>query len=536
MRKAYRILALALVFLLLSGCASNSGSGGQIIGGNTGPADAPESTANVQYIPEKVKDSKNLPVLKLVCVLDGRSVGGKNERKTCQENAINAVNQYLKENDAGFRIQIVIITGVEHDYGMGIDCFDNSRVREAAAEADLLYADFFPERMTEYLEPITEYISGSDAPLSGAVPHDSAWFRTSLNGEVYGIPHHNTSPYGQGWLVEAEVLERCGLTPEDFQREYWQMDDVFARIHEVYGTEFMMVNGDNPSLAYIDNRAAAIPSNILYDFSDFLTFVVACYGIDSSGDRPEIVNILDTDYIKQLHPASQRYSAAGYTFLSTSLEQKPQLVTYTDIHTDTPMLRDGQWYIPVTQKWNRYTMYGKMLGIAKTSQRKAEAVSFLQLLAEDVQLRDLLSFGQEGVNYTLEDGIGIPDKENRHDLSFLTPMADFGSFDTRYWRSGLNKFAVEEGEDPLEVYRQIVDSSQTLCPLDYRYWFDFSPIAEDIQAVISAVQLNVGCYSELTPEEYEAWMQEIREAGGDKVQAELQRQLDAWLAENPGWE
>ena len=336
--------------------------------------------------------------------------------------------------------------------------------------------------------------------------------------------------------MEAEVLERCGLTPEDFQREYWQMDDVFARIHEVYGTEFMMVNGDDPGLAYIDNRAAAIPSNILCDFSDFLTFVVACYGIDSSGDRPEIVNILDTDYIKQLHPASQRYSAAGYTFLSTSDEENPQLVAYTNINTDTPMLRNGQWYIPVTQKWNRYTMYGRMLGIAKTSQRKAEAVSFLQLLAEDVQLRDLLSFGQEGVNYTLEDGIGIPDKENRHDLSFLTPMADFGSFDTRYWRSGLNEFAVEEGEDPLEVYRQIVDSSQTLCPLDYRYWFDFSPIAEDIQAVISAVQLNVGCYSELTPEEYEAWMQEIREAGGDKVQAELQRQLDAWLAENPGWE
>ena len=52
----------------------------------------------------------------------------------------------------------------------------------------------------------------------------------------------------------------------------------------------------------------------------------------------------------------------------------------------------------------------------------------------------------------------------------------------------------------------------------------------------AAVRMRAGSFSKLTPEEYDTWMQEIREAGGDVIQAELQRQLDAWLAENPGWE
>ena len=111
MKKAYRILALVLMLLMLTGCTG--GNGGQVIGGNNGSKDEPESTARVQYIPKKVKGSKKLPVLKFVCVVDHRSILGKNENKTCQENAINAVNQYLKESNAGFQIQMIMITGME---------------------------------------------------------------------------------------------------------------------------------------------------------------------------------------------------------------------------------------------------------------------------------------------------------------------------------------------------------------------------------------------------------------------------------------
>ena len=345
MKKVYRILALILVLLMLAGCTG--GSGNQIIGGNNSPTDPAESTALVQYIPEKVDDSDGLPVLKCVCMVDFWCVVGKDSRKTCQENVINAVNQYLKEIDAGFRIQMVMITGMEMSYGMGLDCFEDSRVREEAADADLLYADFFPERMTEYLDPLTDYVTGSDAPLSNAVPHENLWFQTMLDGEIYGLPYRFNSPDSPGWVVQAEVLERCGLSPEDFQREYWEMDEVFAKIYEEYGTSFMMVMEDNPFLPLIDNRICSIPGNILDYYSHNVTFVASSYGIDTSKDKPAVVNILDTDYIQQIQQAAPRYTAAGYTFSDQEVFIKEQLVTYSYIYSDVPMLRDGKWYIPV---------------------------------------------------------------------------------------------------------------------------------------------------------------------------------------------
>ena len=336
--------------------------------------------------------------------------------------------------------------------------------------------------------------------------------------------------------MKAEVLDKCGLMLEDFQREYWEMDEVFARIYEVYGTSFMMISEDDYSLPRVNGRICSIPVNVLNNYSNHHTFVASCYGIDASGDHPRIENILDTEYIKQLQQATPRYTAAGYTFPDSIAIPKDELITYAAVYTENPMLRDGLWHIPVGQRWNRYYLYDLMTGIVKTSEHKEEALSFLRLLSEDTQLRDLLCFGEEGVNYTLEDGVGVPIEEKRHDLSFLTPMADFGNFDTWYWTGGPNRFKVEEGEDALEVYRRIMDSSQAKCPLDYRYWFDFTDLEDEIEAVNTAVRMRAGSFSKLTPEEYETWMKEIRDAGGDTIQAELQRQLDEWLEKNPGWE
>ena len=534
MKKAYRILALVLVLLMLTGCGNNGVN--QIIGGNNSPTEEPESTARVQYIPKKVKSSKKLPVLKFVCVLDSRSILGKDPRKTCQEKVVKAVNQHLRKANAGFQIQMVIITGVDMNYGMGLDCFEDSRVQEETADADLLYADFFPERMVEYLEPITDYITGSDAPLTNAVPHENLWLQTTLKGEIYALPYRMWSPDSPGWIVDAEVLERCGLTPEDFQQEYWEMDEVFAQIYKEFDTSFMMIAEDNSHLGLADGQVFSIPANVSEVSSFKNTFIIACYGTNSDNGNPSVVSILDTDYIQQIQQAAQRYTKAGYSFSDQEVFHKSQLVTYAAIYTDTPMLREGLWYIPAGQMRNRYQLYGFMTGIAKTSEHKEEALSFLQLLSEDTQLRDLLCFGEEGVNYTLEDGVGVPVEEKRHDLSFLTPMADFGSFDTWNWPGGPNRFQVEESEDALEVYRRIMDARLPRCPLDYRYWFDFTDLEDEIEAVNTAVRMRAGSFSKLTPEEYETWMQEIREAGGDTIQAELQRQLDEWLEKNPGWE
>lgn len=40
----------------------------------------------------------------------------------------------------------------------------------------------------------------------------------------------------------------------------------------------------------------------------------------------------------------------------------------------------------------------------------------------------------------------------------------------------------------------------------------------------------------MTEEVYIEMLQKFKAAGSEKIQAELQRQLDEWLAENPDWQ
>ena len=40
---------------------------------------------------------------------------------------------------------------------------------------------------------------------------------------------------------------------------------------------------------------------------------------------------------------------------------------------------------------------------------------------------------------------------------------------------------------------------------------------------------------DMTEEMYDQMLQDMKDAGSEKVIAELQRQLDAWLAEHPDW-
>ena len=535
MKKVYRILALALMLLMLSGCGS--GSGGQIIGGNSEQQD---SYAKIQYVPEKLKHAGNLPVVKWVCLTDDyvfatRGISGKDHYK---EDVIVSVNKYLRDIGAGFQLQFVFVSGLD-DFvieGQGImsleDWFTDSGVQAVAADADLLFANFSAARMQEYLEPISAEVQSS---LENAVPHAFLWQRTTLDGEVYGISSESCMPSYLGWYVDAKVMDTYGMTVEDFQQEYWEMDAVFEELHQQHGGSLIMISQEDSSMPVVAGSDFRLPENAMDNLATFKP-IVACYAIDSSGDKPTVVNILETERMKAIRSAKSRYLEAGYTCLDTDPNAR-YLISYSSVPNDEPVLRNGQWQIPVGKPFiNTRQMFGQMTGIAKNSERKEEALAVLKLLAEDETFRRLLCFGQEGENYTLENGIGNPTKKGWHYLGYLTPMSDFSGMNTQEWTMVSNQLVAAEGENSLTAYEQLVEKSYILCPLDFSYGFDLSGLVDEVKAVNGIVQSKSENFIKLTPEEYETWMQEIREAGGDVIQAELQRQLDEWLAQNPGWE
>ena len=529
-----RLFTLILVFLLLlTGCDSNKIKAPEIL--------SPEAVVKnrTQYYPEKVDSPEGIPVLKLFFIADYTDLGhGGNG--TCNPAVITAVNAYLEENNMPFRIQVVQVTDV-----IGEGWATDRQVLDAMEEADLIYNDFTPDMAKAYLEPITQYVTGSDAPLADAVPHEKLWTKATADGEIYGIPYIICSPTTSGWQVSEKVIKRYGFTVEDFARGYAEMDSVFAELYEKNGNvPFLMTFTSYSSGGSIDGTDVYMLGDVLNNIEGY-NYITACYGLDAYAETPVIENILDSERVRTYFETEQRYKDAGYSFDASS-EDYPCLVTSGLIMRNTPYYEDGYWYIPSgSLHWTETRPCGKMLGIAKNSTHQTEAAAFLELIAKDVQFRKLLCFGREGIDYTVRGGKATYNESSKHDLSFLSPMADFSGMDTGAFGWGLTDFPLAEGEDPLTVFREMMDECEMNFPLDCMYGFDTSALKGEIAAVNEIVRDYHTKDKDDEPGEirfsgkvdasYEEMIRKVKAAGGDRIQAELQRQLDEWLAANPDW-
>ena len=115
-------------------------------------------------------------------------------------------------------------------------------------------------------------------------------------------------------------------------------------------------------------------------------------------------------------------------------------------------------------------------------------------------------------------------------MDYLSPLADFSGFK----RSEYDDHPVtEEGSTPLESYRKTLEGSTVWYPLSYDD-FDLTGLEEELAAINAVLAVQLRSFHTMDAEAYEQMLSDIREAGGDKVLAELQRQFDAWLEAHPG--
>ena len=88
-----------------------------------------------------------------------------------------------------------------------------------------------------------------------------------------------------------------------------------------------------------------------------------------------------------------------------------------------------------------------------------------------------------------------------------------------------------DGKTKLQTLQENLDNSILCCSVA----LDFSGLDAELIAVSNVLQSYFNRFSYLTAEEYDQMLQELKDAGSEVIQAELQKQLDDWLAENPDW-
>lgn len=500
-----------------------------------------EKQVTCTLLPETVDNPEALPVLKWVSFCtsypDYERIIVTFDRDTqWSEEAADEINAMLAEREMPFRIQFMLFTTEEKQ----IDWLRVPEAREAMAEADLITGMFTQAEAIRYLMPITDYVSeDAEISLSGHAAHELGWNATTYDGEVYGLLAGQVYPTSGGWRVRDEVFTEYGFTVEDFQKDFLSMDEVFAKLYEKNGNKgFLYVHRASLMWTYREGVAVIWPSTMEKMIRNRFHCIGLCYAIDYSGEKPVVVNYLETEYFKQYSRKLFAYSSYLYDKSDAN-----ELVSYGSCYSAYPACyREDpgfytepgyRWLIPVGQTSVPMGYMQKMTGILKDSDQQTLALRLLEALGEDDTFRKQFLFGWEGKDYEVVDGEyqALSRQDGTYNMKFLSGMSPFCGF--IYDDHAVNEFLLPEteGMTRLETYQSSIEQSQIWAPVRFN-WSEMEENRDQIEEILRGGTRYLPFVSDDT---YENLLENIRDAGGDRVKRELQRQLDEWFAENPEW-
>jgi len=549
-----KLLALLLALLLLSGCAvvpgeTESRATEQTVPKATSlnkapsvPQDIPVSELKVsrQVLPTTVDNPENLPVLKWVC-LTNTSVGSN---RVWSENALIEFNQMLADRAIPFRLQLVIYTS---DQFVNISGYflDHPDIRQDDLQsADIINGYMSKDDASNLLMPITNYVTGAQEPsLKNAVPHDNYWASVAVGSEIYGVPTEKKSAYSLGWVVDKELMEKVGLKDTDFQKNFWEMDEVFEKIQksgysrfvrwgmDTFGESTAGRNGDIWSIA---------PGKIMLPLSQYFARCGSLFGIDK--ESGQVVNIMDTEFTRNLQLAANRYVKAGY-LASESGSTKVELARIWSYKACDNAYGEKR-LIPINSSIYDVAdsdSLARLNGITKKSSHKEEALSLLKLLAEDEALMMQFAYGKEGRDYTIDEmgyyHLSVNEDGSNYSMCHLAIMSGFAgiillenSRESRMVTNAIGATDVRyEGKDWLESHREQWDNAEKR----YMVTFDYTGFEEEADAIRRLAVAKFSSFSNMTPERYDKMIADFNAAGADKILASLQKQYDQWKKDNP---
>lgn len=494
---------------------------------------------NRQVLPETVENPDGLPVLKWVCMV-------RTGNKAWNEAAAVELNQMLADRNLPYRVQFTILATSKNIYPW--DWFSRPEIQKELEDADLIYGYYTYKEMEEWLLPITDHIYGDAQPsLAGALPDSLSWFSFEANGEIYGIPKQVSVGSCQGWSVDTDFMEKYDLTVEDFNRNFWEMDELFSEIYEKNGNQPFIYDCSKELGGQIlsDAVMSNVPMSVAFTHSAYQG-ICMCFSIDLQAEKPTVVNVLETERFSKVHDAALRYLNAGYM-----TQKRDYAISYTQF-VDAIEPYQYEWlgresyYIPCTPIGLQSLSYAYVTGISANSANQEQALSLLEQIMTDEALRLQLCYGKEGRDYTLEDGVYTlitQEDGSCYYMDYLSPKAKFFEFVSADEDTGRLVYSTSdsgikkrEGMTRLESYRtSLAEASFSYCSAV----FDYSILGDELLAleqVLRDYYPMFGDTENYSEEYYQEMLEKMEEAGMSTIISELQRQLDAWIAEHPDWD
>lgn len=494
--------AIVLLGTLLSACSGNS----QNEGASSAPSEGASSSVDsglkpvelVWYYPQWA----TYPDLKEVEV----------EVNKITQEKINATIRMMPTDGGSYEQKLNTMVAANEEFDIAWTSFwmfnyaQNAR-RGAFAEIGSLLDEYGPE-------------------LKATFP-DMVWDALKVDGDIYGVLNYQTITNKEGFLIQKRFADKYNLDASTIKT----IRDIEPFLQQIKDNEPDIIpfaltragNFENMKTTY--NNLEFISNEALVGIyrGDAETKVI---DVVQSPEYKEYLTLMHDWYAKGLiNPDAPTVKALDDRKKTGQLAVTFHNVLKPGKEVEEQIASGGQEIVivPTSEPFvGTNTIIQSMQSISKTSKNPERALMFLNLLNTDKELLNLICYGIEGKHYT------------RISTDTIKLIDNSGYSPNQTWVFG-NGFLADLQEGQTEEVREatLKENNEAQASPILGFTFDPEPVQTEI-ANIQAVNdefgppLNTGAAEvEATLAEYVAKRQK---AGIDKVVAEIQRQLDEWMA------
>ncbi|MBQ9064392.1 MAG: ABC transporter substrate-binding protein [Blautia sp.] len=373
------------------------------------------------------------------------------------------------------------------------------------------------------LMPLDDLLEEEAPELLETVP-DEVLKATRKNGVTYAVPIYNDQRNDYYWLARTSVLEEAGIDPESIH-DYKDITEVFEKVHEIR-PDLKMVSTAGQNLT---GQTGALLNGTLYDN---IGSNVAAVMVEE--DAAKVVCLFETEEYKETVHILNEWYEAGYIDMDAPIRQdapttdrsvfseflggNPTRTLTTDSAAGEPITKVKLAEGPIST--GVATIMTMAIPVSATEPEGAARL--MNLCYTDPTVKNLVSYGIEGVDYTLNEDGAIVKADNA--LYNPNSVGIFGNQFLAYPTvEEVNAGIASEAVNPDDWYYS---------PL-YGFSIDLEPISAldaQIQSVYGEYNATIACGFG-TDETYQEYIDKLYASGLQEYLDELQRQLDEYLAQ-----
>ncbi|RPJ46241.1 MAG: DUF3502 domain-containing protein, partial [Chloroflexi bacterium] len=370
------------------------------------------------------------------------------------------------------------------------------------------------------------------APKTWAEVSPVAWTMSQVNGKIYGIPNQQIWYNAWGWQLRKDLADKYGVTKEMINK-YEDLTPIMEKILADDETlKYQIVQGSGP-FVFGTMGYDALPGGL---------------GAIKQGDTSrKIVNLNAEPIMRERITLWREWAQKGYApqevidYATADAARKNGFYP-VKLHVEKPgvegedkMIYGSDWIAEPLENPVLGYVLPTMTGICATSKNPERALMFFDLMYSDEEVYNTVANGLEGKHWVWVDKankvIGFPEG--------LDPKNSGWNINTD-WMIGNVFISYYKNANQVGAWEETRAGNQAaVLPMMGPFVFDPTPVQAELAALTTIDKqygepLQFGLVDPDDPEKgIDAWIAAEKEAGIDKVIAEEQKQLDAFIAANP---